>query len=289
MNCAVCGLESGQYILCPNCYGKLKEGTIIKCSKCGRYHYATLGTCPQVVKEQPENLYVMRPSLMSDIEQVYYKILTQILSGDYYVFPQINLVAFIEKTDGSKYRNELFRNVDFLVTNKYYKPVMAIEINDKTHLQQDRIDRDNKVKSILSDAKIPLVTFWVKDGQSSLYIANVLEGVLKGCTHHEVKQTKNSKTTPTHHKPPVMQYNQTPPQRREGCYIATCVYGSYDCQEVVTLRRFRDTQLTKSILGRGFIKLYYATSPTLVKLFGNTKLFKSVWKFILDRIVEKLS
>ena len=25
-----------------------------------------------------------------------------------------------------------------------------------------------------------------------------------------------------------------------GCYIATCVYGSYDCPQVQTLRRFRD-------------------------------------------------
>lgn len=27
---------------------------------------------------------------------------------------------------------------------------------------------------------------------------------------------------------------------RKGCYVATCVYGSYDCPEVWTLRRFRD-------------------------------------------------
>ena len=29
-------------------------------------------------------------------------------------------------------------------------------------------------------------------------------------------------------------------QNENGCYIATCVYGSYDCPQVLTLRRFRD-------------------------------------------------
>ena len=55
-----------------------------------------------------------------------------------------------------------------------------------------------------------------------------------------------------------------------GCYVATCVYGSYDCPEVWTLRRFRDNTLEKSIFGRAFIKMYYAISPTIVKIFRNT-------------------
>lgn len=30
------------------------------------------------------------------------------------------------------------------------------------------------------------------------------------------------------------------PSSNNGCYIATCVYGSYDCPQVWILRRFRD-------------------------------------------------
>ena len=33
-----------------------------------------------------------------------------------------------------------------------------------------------------------------------------------------------------------------------GCYVATAVYGSYDCPEVWTLRRYRDLYLAKSLL-----------------------------------------
>ena len=74
-----------------------------------------------------------------------------------------------------------------------------------------------------------------------------------------------------------------------GCYIATAVYGSYDCPEVWTLRRFRDYSLGKSWYGRYFIKMYYAISPKLVKLFGHTRLFQLFWKKELDKLVKKLN
>ena len=73
-----------------------------------------------------------------------------------------------------------------------------------------------------------------------------------------------------------------------GCYVATCVYGSYDCPQVWTLRRFRDNTLAETMLGRAFIRTYYAISPTLVKWFGNTLWFKKMWKGTLDRMVSKL-
>ncbi len=73
-----------------------------------------------------------------------------------------------------------------------------------------------------------------------------------------------------------------------GCYVATCIYGSYDCPEVWTLRRFRDNILSKNFFGRQFIKLYYATSPTAVRLFGNQLWFHKLFKSPLDKLVAKL-
>lgn len=80
-------------------------------------------------------------------------------------------------------------------------------------------------------------------------------------------------------------YVNTPAQ---GCYIATCVYGSYDCPEVWTLRRYRDNKLACTRIGSLFVKIYYSVSPTIVKWFGNNEAFKSLWKNILDKKVKKL-
>ena len=75
---------------------------------------------------------------------------------------------------------------------------------------------------------------------------------------------------------------------KQGCYVATAVYGSYDCPQVWTLRRYRDYTLAESWYGRAFIRTYYAISPTLVKWFGHTEWFKKMWQGKLDRMVAKL-
>ena len=74
-----------------------------------------------------------------------------------------------------------------------------------------------------------------------------------------------------------------------GCYIATAVYGSYDCPQVWTLRRFRDDTLASTFGGRCFIHTYYAISPTLVRLFGKSDWFVNISKGLLDEMVQQLN
>ncbi len=74
-----------------------------------------------------------------------------------------------------------------------------------------------------------------------------------------------------------------------GCYVATAVYGSYDCPQVWTLRRYRDDTLAKTWYGRAFVRTYYAVSPTLVKWFGETAWFKKMWRGKLDNMVKRLN
>ena len=73
-----------------------------------------------------------------------------------------------------------------------------------------------------------------------------------------------------------------------GCYVATAVYGSYDCPEVWTLRRYRDFKLAKTWYGRMLVRTYYTISPSLVKRFGHTKWFKRIFRMNLDQMVKNL-
>ena len=79
------------------------------------------------------------------------------------------------------------------------------------------------------------------------------------------------------------------PAKAKGCYVATCVYNSYDCPEVWRLRRYRDNYLDNHWFGRLFIKIYYKVSPTLVRWFGNKNWFRKPIKRILDRKIKKLA
>ena len=87
---------------------------------------------------------------------------------------------------------------------------------------------------------------------------------------------------------PNAEQGAAPAKSGGGCYVATAVYGSYDCPQVWTLRRYRDYTLAETWYGRAFIKTYYAISPTLVKWFGHTEWFKKMWRGTLDRMVKNL-
>ncbi len=80
-----------------------------------------------------------------------------------------------------------------------------------------------------------------------------------------------------------------PEKSKKHCYVATAVYGSYDCPQVWRFRRYRDETLSKNIFGRLFIKLYYAVSPTIIKYFGKTKWFNSFFRRHLDKFYLKLA
>ena len=104
------------------------------------------------------------------------------------------------------------------------------------------------------------------------------------CTFEDDTSEKDSKSSSSSH---LSGSNSS--SSSGGCYVATCVYGSYDCPPVWTLRRYRDFVLSKTVYGRAFIKTYYAVSPTLVKWFGNTNWFKKMWKTPLDKLVSRLN
>lgn len=76
---------------------------------------------------------------------------------------------------------------------------------------------------------------------------------------------------------------------KHGCFVATAVYGSYDCPEVWMLRRFRDQTLQRSGVGRAFIRLYYGVSPFVVRHGGRwvPRLARRPVGMIVDTLARK--
>ncbi|WP_219921622.1 CFI-box-CTERM domain-containing protein, partial [Rufibacter sp. XAAS-G3-1] len=77
---------------------------------------------------------------------------------------------------------------------------------------------------------------------------------------------------------------------KTGCYIATVCYESEYAPEVINLKKYRDTILQKSILGKAFVKLYYFMSPTIANWLKDKKTINSFIRiYILDLIVTRIS
>lgn len=100
--------------------------------------------------------------------------------------------------------------------------------------------------------------------------------------HEDTHGNKTGSSAPG----PLGSYHHT--DSSQGCYVATCVYGSYDCPQVWTLRRFRDDMLAKTAMGRAFIRVYYAVSPMIVRLFGAKAWFAKLCRRLLDPMVLRL-
>lgn len=73
-----------------------------------------------------------------------------------------------------------------------------------------------------------------------------------------------------------------------GCYIATMAYGDYDHPQVMELRRFRDSFLSKTIVGRRFIKFYYKYSPSLVEKLKNKQSINLIIRKALDQFIKAI-
>jgi len=66
-----------------------------------------------------------------------------------------------------------------------------------------------------------------------------------------------------------------------GCFIATAVYGSTDCSNVVILKTFRDEILLQSRIGKGFIRLYYTYSPAIANMIRSNSFLRIIIRNII--------
>ncbi len=73
------------------------------------------------------------------------------------------------------------------------------------------------------------------------------------------------------------------------CFIATAVYGDPSCNEVRELRRYRDIHLLKSVLGRIFVKTYYAISPSIANWLLTKPVLSKQIRAVLNIMVKHIT
>lgn len=109
--------------------------------------------------------YRRKDFLMTRAEHELFDILVGIVGDQYYVFPQIHLPNILDnKVVGQNWRGAFRhideKSVDFVICDRaYIKPLLAIELDDRTHERDDRKKRDGEVERILNEANMPLLRF----------------------------------------------------------------------------------------------------------------------------------
>lgn len=109
--------------------------------------------------------YSSKKYLMTAAENEFFDTLLKSVGDSYYVFPQVHLSAFLYKSKGQAYwrgaQDYIEKmSVDYIICDKKYrKPLLAIELDDKTHDLENRKKRDADVERILANANLPLLRF----------------------------------------------------------------------------------------------------------------------------------
>ncbi|MBI5530009.1 MAG: DUF2726 domain-containing protein [Candidatus Doudnabacteria bacterium] len=107
--------------------------------------------------------YRVKNSVMTASENEFYSILLNLVDGQYFVFPQVHLDAFLDyKIRGQswigawKHINQ--KSVDFLICDlESRKPLLAVELDDRSHDRENRIERDEEVGCIFKNANLSLL------------------------------------------------------------------------------------------------------------------------------------
>ena len=116
-------------------------------------------------KRQPvqEYKYHRKWYLVTQSELSFFHTLLEVVHNFYYVVPQVHLSSLLNhKTWGQSWKGALSRiqrkSVDYVIcSRKELTPVCAIELDDPSHSEPDRVERDKLVESIFEEAGIPLI------------------------------------------------------------------------------------------------------------------------------------
>lgn len=116
--------------------------------------------------KKPLYKYKKKDFLITRAEHEFFDILVEIVGDKYHVFTQVHLPTILDHkvTNGQNWKGAFShingKSVDFVICDKsYIKPLLAIELDDKSHEKLDRIERDSEVERMLLDAEMSLLRF----------------------------------------------------------------------------------------------------------------------------------
>lgn len=118
--------------------------------------------------------YHVRDDFLSPAELNFYWVLNRAVSDWAIVFTKVSLGDLFFAQTGDRGENQAYRNkidrkhVDFLLCDSQtVKPILGIELDDKSHQKPDRQVRDVFVNGVFAAANLPLVHVPVKPAYST--------------------------------------------------------------------------------------------------------------------------
>ena len=112
--------------------------------------------------------FALRSDFFSAAEQSFYEILCRVCP-QHTVFAKVRLADLVRvQASGrefwQRFNSISAKHVDFVLCDERLAPVVAIELDDASHSQAERLKRDAFVDSVLNTASLPIVHVRAKRG-----------------------------------------------------------------------------------------------------------------------------
>jgi hypothetical protein len=106
--------------------------------------------------------YAAKKYFFSAAERSFYEILKRLVSAEHTVFAKVRLADLVHVSKGTtSWRSHFNRinrkHIDFLLCDRNLTPVVAIELDDASHDDEEREARDEFVDQVLASAALPIV------------------------------------------------------------------------------------------------------------------------------------
>ncbi len=108
--------------------------------------------------------YRLREDFLTAAERNFYLVLHDAVQGTAFICPKVSLGDLFYAQTGDHRENRLYLNridrkhVDFLLCDpRTVRPLAGIELDDRSHRQPDRQDRDILVQEVFDAAHLPLI------------------------------------------------------------------------------------------------------------------------------------
>jgi hypothetical protein len=136
---------------------------------------------PKTEKAAQEFPYALRDDFLSPAEQSFYQVLRTVVSNRLVICPKVALGDLFFAKTGDARQNRIFLNridrkhVDFLLCGpKTMRPMVGIELDDKSHDRPERQERDLFVNGVFAAAKLPLVRVPARRGYAAAELHSTL-------------------------------------------------------------------------------------------------------------------
>ena len=126
--------------------------------------------------------YLKKKYLLTIAEKNFYEVLKLAIEGSgYYICPKVRVadLLYVNTRITNRFQfhfNKIVgKHIDFVLCNEYtMTPIIAIELDDRSHDRKDRVERDIFINQAFKSADLRLVRFKVGGSYSLTEIKNTL-------------------------------------------------------------------------------------------------------------------